>query len=113
MDSGFDDWVYWHFFTITVDYDSSDIELLLNDVCLTNLSEESLHGNVFAYSFPRNGPYVTVCNVPNYQISQWHNPEYHDMNKVLMTIHFKRNKLPYNFGMIFIISLYVAQRREG
>jgi hypothetical protein len=38
MDSGFDDWVYWHFFTITVDY----IELLLNDVYLTNLPEESL-----------------------------------------------------------------------
>jgi hypothetical protein len=34
----FDDWVYWYFFTITVDYNSSDIELLLNDVCVTNLS---------------------------------------------------------------------------
>jgi hypothetical protein len=42
MGSGFDDWVYWHFFTITVDYDSAHIELLLNDVCLANLSEESL-----------------------------------------------------------------------
>jgi hypothetical protein len=38
MDSGFDDWIYWHFFTITVNYNSSDIELLLNDICLTNLS---------------------------------------------------------------------------
>jgi hypothetical protein len=43
MGSGFDDWVYWHFFTITVDYNCSHIELL-NDVCLlscclvTNLS---------------------------------------------------------------------------
>jgi hypothetical protein len=38
----FDDWVYWHFFTITVDCKSSHIELLLNDVYLTSLSEESL-----------------------------------------------------------------------
>jgi hypothetical protein len=54
MGSGFDDWVYWHFLTITVDYNSSHIELVLNshtnvlqllykepltalnDVCLTN-----------------------------------------------------------------------------
>jgi hypothetical protein len=35
--SGFDDWVYWHFFTITLNYNSSHIELLLNDVCLTNV----------------------------------------------------------------------------
>jgi hypothetical protein len=38
MDSGFDDWVYWHFLAITVDYGSSDIEILLNDVCLRNIS---------------------------------------------------------------------------
>jgi hypothetical protein len=30
------------YFTNTANYNSSDIELLLNDVCLTNLSEESL-----------------------------------------------------------------------
>jgi hypothetical protein len=42
MGSRFRDWIYWHFFTITVNYDSSHIELLLNDVCLTNLYEESL-----------------------------------------------------------------------
>jgi hypothetical protein len=36
MGSGFDDWVYWHFFTITVNYNSPQTELLLNDVCLTN-----------------------------------------------------------------------------
>jgi hypothetical protein len=30
MGSGFDDRVYWHFFTITVNYNSSHIELLLN-----------------------------------------------------------------------------------
>jgi hypothetical protein len=41
MGSGFDDWVYWHFFTIIVNYNSSHIELL-NNVCLTNLYEESL-----------------------------------------------------------------------
>jgi hypothetical protein len=41
MGSGFDDWVYWNFFTITVSYNSSHIELLLNEVCLTNLYEES------------------------------------------------------------------------
>jgi hypothetical protein len=38
MGSGFDDWVYWHFFTITVDYNSIRIELLLNDVCLMILN---------------------------------------------------------------------------
>jgi hypothetical protein len=41
MGSGFGDWVYWHFFTITVDYSSSHIELLLHDVCLINLSRIS------------------------------------------------------------------------
>jgi hypothetical protein len=30
MGSGFDDWVYWHFFKITVDYNNSLIELLLS-----------------------------------------------------------------------------------
>jgi hypothetical protein len=40
MCSRFDDWIYRHFFTITVDYNSSRIELLLNDASdesLTNL----------------------------------------------------------------------------
>jgi hypothetical protein len=41
MGSRFDDWVYWHFFTITLDHNSSHIELLLN-ICLTDLYEESL-----------------------------------------------------------------------
>jgi hypothetical protein len=40
MGSAFDDWVYWHVFTITVNYNISHIELLLNGVCLTNLYEE-------------------------------------------------------------------------
>jgi hypothetical protein len=41
MGSRFDDWVYWHFFTITVNYDSSDIELL-NDVYFANFYDESV-----------------------------------------------------------------------
>jgi hypothetical protein len=38
MCSWFVDWVYCHFCTITVDYNRSHIELLLNDVCLENAS---------------------------------------------------------------------------
>jgi hypothetical protein len=41
MGSGFDDLLDASV-TITVDYNSLHIELLLNDVCLTNLYEESL-----------------------------------------------------------------------
>jgi hypothetical protein len=41
MGSGFDDCVYLHFFTITINYNSSHIELLLDNVCLKNLFEES------------------------------------------------------------------------
>jgi hypothetical protein len=40
MGSRFDDSKYWHFFTITVNHNSSHIKLL-NDVCLTNLSRIS------------------------------------------------------------------------
>jgi hypothetical protein len=36
MGSGFNNWVYWRFFTITVNYNSSHIELILNDICLAN-----------------------------------------------------------------------------
>jgi hypothetical protein len=42
MGSGFDDWVYWHFFTIKVIYNSSHIQLILSGVCLANLYEDSL-----------------------------------------------------------------------
>jgi hypothetical protein len=46
MGSGFEVWVYWYFFTITVNYNSSHIELLLNNVCfdesLWRISHESL-----------------------------------------------------------------------
>jgi hypothetical protein len=41
MGFGFDDWLYWRFFTITFDYNNSHIGLLVNDVCLATLSEES------------------------------------------------------------------------
>jgi hypothetical protein len=41
MVSESDDWIYWPFFTITVNYNSSHIALLLNDVSLPNLCEES------------------------------------------------------------------------
>jgi hypothetical protein len=42
MGSGFDDWVYWHFFTITVNYNSSHIEFLLNAVWRTTMKNLSL-----------------------------------------------------------------------
>jgi hypothetical protein len=48
MGSAFDDWVYWHFFTITVSYNTSH-----NDVCLTDLYEESLTA--------LNAPKVKLC----------------------------------------------------
>jgi hypothetical protein len=38
MGSGFVDWIYWHFVTITINYDSSHIELILEQ----RLSDESL-----------------------------------------------------------------------
>jgi hypothetical protein len=38
MGCGFDDCVYRHFFTFTVVYNDSQIELLLNDVCMKNES---------------------------------------------------------------------------
>jgi hypothetical protein len=40
--SVFDDWIYWHFFTITTNYESSHIELLLNHE-LRLLSDECSH----------------------------------------------------------------------
>jgi hypothetical protein len=42
--------------TITVNYNSSHIELLLNDVCLMNLSEESLE-------FPNELPFITATRL--------------------------------------------------
>jgi hypothetical protein len=41
MGPGFDDCIYWHFFTFATNYNSSHTELL-NDVCPTNLYEEPL-----------------------------------------------------------------------
>jgi hypothetical protein len=40
MGSGLYDWINWHLFTITANHNSSHIEILLSDICLTNLSEE-------------------------------------------------------------------------
>jgi hypothetical protein len=40
--SRFDDWVYWHFFTITIYYNSSHIELLSNAVWRTSVKNLSL-----------------------------------------------------------------------
>jgi hypothetical protein len=53
MGSGLDDCVYWHFFTVTDNCNSSHIELLPNDVCLTNVSEESLE-------FANELPFITA-----------------------------------------------------
>jgi hypothetical protein len=58
MGSGVDDWVYWHFFKIIVNRKSSHIELLLNEICLTNLSEESLTN--LLNSEPESEFYVTT-----------------------------------------------------
>jgi hypothetical protein len=70
MGSGFDDWVYWHFFAITVEYNSWHLELLLNDVCLMNFSEESrtdlwisrIHECIASYNFQAAGIEVIMSN---------------------------------------------------
>jgi hypothetical protein len=41
--SRFDDWVYWYFFTIAVNYNSSHIELLQNNICLCDESPTALN----------------------------------------------------------------------
>jgi hypothetical protein len=33
MDAGLDDWIYWHFFTITINYDSSQSTTVYNSLC--------------------------------------------------------------------------------
>jgi hypothetical protein len=65
MGSGFDDWVYWYFFTIAVDYITAHtFELPLNDVCLTNpsLLPESRTG--LYYSPIESESYVTTDGQP-------------------------------------------------
>jgi hypothetical protein len=67
MGSGFDDWIYWHFFTITVIYNSSHIALSLNDVCLTNLYEESLATQIswtelISMRIEYRSPSQTICS---------------------------------------------------
>jgi hypothetical protein len=65
MGSGFCDWVYWQFFTVTVNYNGSHIELLLNDVCLTNpvwrISKWSLNhlkSLIYSLLYPPRGPNI-------------------------------------------------------
>jgi hypothetical protein len=53
MASEFDDWVYWR---------SSHIELLLNDVCLANPSEESLtlmNARINSVLYLKRGPNIS------------------------------------------------------
>jgi hypothetical protein len=69
MGSGFDDWVYWHFFTITLNYNSSNIELL-HDVCLgwisnwflTNFWLISIHEWTPFYNYHAAEIEVTMSN---------------------------------------------------
>jgi hypothetical protein len=76
--SGFDDLVYWHFFTIIVNYNSSHIELLMMSVLrisMKDLYEESLtnlrlisdyycwiHGCTAFYNCHATGIEVTMSN---------------------------------------------------
>jgi hypothetical protein len=68
MGSRFDDWVYWHFFTITVNYNSSHIELLPNNVGLANASEESLTAALISdwfllLKFTKALPFITATQL--------------------------------------------------
>jgi hypothetical protein len=80
MGSGFDNWVYWHFFTITVNYKSSHIELLLNDVCVTNalcrisdsclnLSNSRINSLLYLPSSPNISHHVEQLIVFYYSVS--------------------------------------------
>jgi hypothetical protein len=67
MGSRFDDWIYWHFFIITVNYNSTHIELLLHDVCLTHtvwrISRRSLYRLARIHENPCK-LFVVTKNVP-------------------------------------------------
>jgi hypothetical protein len=52
MSSGSEDWVYWHSFIITVDYNSSHIELLLNAVWRTSMKNLSVPRPTFVWRMP-------------------------------------------------------------
>jgi hypothetical protein len=56
MGSGFNDWIYWHFFTITINYNSSHIELLLNSLMdeLWLLSNECSLKNLWLTAWNRS-----------------------------------------------------------
>jgi hypothetical protein len=64
MGSGFDDWVYWYFFTITVNYNISHIELLLNSLTdeLRLLSDECFEESLTALN--ESESYVTTDGQP-------------------------------------------------
>jgi hypothetical protein len=60
MGSGFDDWIYWHVFAVTIVYNSSHIELLQNyelRLLSEECSEESLEF--------MNEPSFTTAREPN------------------------------------------------
>jgi hypothetical protein len=54
MGSGFYNWVYWHFFTITTNYNNSHIEFLNYDSCLTNALKNLLKARMNIKGDPIN-----------------------------------------------------------
>jgi hypothetical protein len=50
MGSGIDDWVYWHFFAVTINFYSSHIELVPNNICMTILSLISHYSRTDLYN---------------------------------------------------------------
>jgi hypothetical protein len=55
MGSRFDDWIYWHFFTITLHYNCSHIELIPNDVCLFSrclVTLQQFNPQILSYARP-------------------------------------------------------------
>jgi hypothetical protein len=64
MGSGLGDWIYWHFLTITVNYNSSQIELLLNALRL--LSDECRMENLWLLKCTNQLPFITSTR-PKYK----------------------------------------------
>jgi hypothetical protein len=62
-------WIYWHFITVTVDYNSPHIELLLNDVWLTNALRRLSHAiectNQLPFIIPTQPEYKSPCRTVN------------------------------------------------
>jgi hypothetical protein len=61
MGYGFDDWIYWHLFTITINYNSSHIELLLN----YESPEESLE-------FMKKSPFINARERNEDRLQRFH-----------------------------------------